>query len=205
MCFQITSSPDPSEIGALFTADNVLGHGTAVFEDLAIYLSSLDLMKRRVSDVIAAQQSTSASASAGTTKRAYPGHGAVIEDAVAKIDEYITHRRMREEEALSVLRHGTVKPLSTATPIVHDSITAVGESDSEVEAENPTVGVGKEVVVGKEWTSMELVKVIYRHYPENLHGPAEFGLLMVLEKLRGDGKVVKTQEGLWRASQKATL
>ncbi|KAK4938654.1 hypothetical protein LTR10_020922 [Elasticomyces elasticus] len=190
MCFLITSSPDPSEIGSLFTADNVLGHGTAVFEDLATYLDSLHLMKSRVT----------AAASAGAGK-AYPGHGAVIDDATAKIDEYIAHRRMREEEALNVLRHGTVKPPGTSSA-AHDSITSYGESDSETEK---PVGLGKEVTVGKEWASMEMVKVIYRHYPESLYQPAEYGLLMVLEKLKKDGKVVKTEGGKWRVSEKATL
>ncbi|KIX00952.1 uncharacterized protein Z518_10018 [Rhinocladiella mackenziei CBS 650.93] len=196
MSFLITSSSDPSEIGAMFTADNVLGHGTAVFEDLGLYLESLALMKQRVAASIAVQNT------AGKTRRAYPGHGAVIEDAVSKIDEYITHRRMREEEALNVLRYGTAKnPDAPSQSVVRDSLTTVGESDSESE-----MGVGgKEVAAGKAWTSMEMVKVIYRHYPENLYQPAEFGLLMVLEKLRRDGKVVKTSEGKWRMGEKATL
>ncbi|KAI1608439.1 beta-lactamase-like protein [Exophiala viscosa] len=183
MCFLVTSSPDPSEVGSLFTADNVLGHGTAVFEDLAAYLDSLHLMKSRAKG------------------KAYPGHGAVIEDATAKIDEYIAHRRMREEEALNVLRYGTVKPPGTSSA-THDSITSYGESDSETEK---PAGLGKEVTVGKEWASMEMVKVIYRHYPESLYQPAEYGVLMVLEKLKKDGKVVKTESGKWRVSEKATL
>jgi len=202
MCFLVTSSPDPTEIGALFTADNVLGHGTAVFEDLATYLESLNLMKRRVSETVSALTSkTSASEEAGHTRKAYPGHGAVIDDVTGKIDEYISHRRMREEEALNVLRYGSVKRPGTKEGVVHDSITTVGESDSEAE----TISVGKEVVSGKEWESMEMVRIIYRHYPENLYQPAEYGLLMVLEKLRKDGKVVKTDAGKWRVSEMATL
>lgn len=39
MCFLF------SEEDALFTGDNVLGHGTTVFEDLGVYLKSLHLMK----------------------------------------------------------------------------------------------------------------------------------------------------------------
>lgn len=201
MAFLVTASADPSEVGAIFTADNVLGHGTAVFEDLGLYLDSLALMKRRV------QESTTAQIGGGDgsgTKRAYPGHGAVIEDAVSKIDEYVAHRRMREEEALNVLRFGTVKRPDTSTGPVHDSITTVGDSASESEGE-ATLPLGKEVVSGKEWESMEMVKVIYRHYPENLYQPAQFGLLMVLEKLRRDGKVLKTSEGRWKVSKRATL
>ncbi|EAW16537.1 putative metallo-beta-lactamase domain protein [Aspergillus fischeri NRRL 181] len=76
------------EEDAIITGDNVLGHGTAVFEDLPVYLSSLQRMQNRVSG------------------RGYPGHGAVIENATTKITEYINHRQQREEEVIRVLRYG---------------------------------------------------------------------------------------------------
>ncbi|GIK05884.1 hypothetical protein Aspvir_009998 [Aspergillus viridinutans] len=76
------------EEDAIITGDNVLGHGTAVFEDLKVYLSSLQRMQNRVSG------------------RGYPGHGAVIENATTKITEYINHRQQREEEVIRVLRYG---------------------------------------------------------------------------------------------------
>lgn len=164
MCFLVTRSEDESEVGSLFTGDNVLGHGTAVFENLGQYMASLSTMKSRI----------------GKGKRAYPGHGAVIEDGAERIEGYIQHRKMREDEALNVLRYGR-----TSRP-----------EDSEE--------TGKEVVA-KEWGSMELVKVIYRDVPENLHEPAEHGLKMVLEKLKGDGSVTQTPGGKWRISEKAIL
>ena len=104
------------EEDAMFTGDNVLGHGTAVFEDLAAYMDSLERMQQQCSG------------------RAYPGHGAVIEDGKAKIREYISHRREREEQVLGVMR-----------------------------GEPPRDGEG--------WKSMSMVKVIYKDYPEDLHGP----------------------------------
>ncbi|KAK5099487.1 hypothetical protein LTR70_002388 [Exophiala xenobiotica] len=177
MCLLITKSPDPEEVGCIFTADNVLGHGTAVFENLAHYVSSLKLMKSR----------------AGENRRAFPGHGAVINDARQKLDEYITHRQMREDEAMNVLCYGTTVALGKA-PLK----TAEGFPQSTPPAENDA---GKELVLGKEWESMEMVKVIYRMYPENLWGPAEGGLLQVLHKLQGDGKVEKTEDGKWKASE----
>lgn len=73
------------EEDAMFTGDNILGHGTAVFEDLSTYLDSLENMSHQV------------------LGRAYPGHGAVVEDCRAKIIEYIEHRKMREKEVLEVL------------------------------------------------------------------------------------------------------
>lgn len=177
MCLLITKSSDPEEIGCIFTADNVLGHGTAVFEDLALYRKSLNLMRER----------------AGENRRAFPGHGAVISDARQKLHEYITHRQMREEEAMNVLIYGT-----TVAPGKAPLKTADGFPQSTPPLESEA---GKEIVFGKEWESMEMVKVIYRLYPEPLWGPAEGGLLQVLDKLQSDGKVQKTDDGKWRATE----
>ncbi|KAK5173089.1 uncharacterized protein LTR77_003211 [Saxophila tyrrhenica] len=120
------------EEDAMFTGDNVLGHGTAVFEDLGAYMSSLELMEKQFAG------------------RAYPGHGDVISDGKGKVGEYIRHRRQREGEVVDVL--------GTKREDGHEG-----------------------------WTSMEIVKVVYRQYPEHLHGPAEGGVVQVLRKLEGEG------------------
>lgn len=73
------------------TLADVLGHGTAVFEDLKTYLNSLHRMRDRASG------------------RGYPGHGAVIENASARITEYIKHRQQREDEVLHVLKYGSLE------------------------------------------------------------------------------------------------
>ncbi|KAH8701704.1 putative metallo-beta-lactamase domain protein [Talaromyces proteolyticus] len=131
------------EEDAIFTGDNVLGHGTAVFEDLNTYISSLNKMKVAVSG------------------RAYPGHGAVIGSATAKITDYIKHRQQREDEVSRVLKYGTV--------------------DIDRSSPNP------EQV--SSWTPIELVKVIYRGVPESLHLPASHGVTLILNKLENEGKV----------------
>jgi ribonuclease/clavin/mitogillin len=76
------------EEDALFTGDNVLGHGTAVFEDLPTYMQSLSAMSKEVNG------------------KGYPGHGAVIDDCKSKINEYIKHRETREKEVVEVLGRG---------------------------------------------------------------------------------------------------
>ena len=124
------------EEDAMFTGDNVLGQGTAVFEDLAVYMKSLDSMSTQFQG------------------RAYPGHGPVIEDGPAKILEYIKHRKQREQQVLEVLAH---------------------EKDGG-------------------WTPMDIVKVIYKDYPENLYAPAEQGILQILRKLQKEGKVGYDEE-----------
>ena len=135
----------------MFTGDNVLGHGTAVFEDLATYMDSLQKMQHEFSG------------------RAYPGHGAVVEDGKAKIQEYIRHRQQREEQVVELL----------------------GKSSGE----------------GKQgWGSMEMVKVIYKDVPENLHVPAEMGVVQVLKKLEKEGRVGYDSDGeIWFLSSKPTL
>lgn len=69
---------------------DVLGHGTAVFEDLMTYISSLEKMQHCFSG------------------RVYPGHGAVVDDGRAKIVQYIQHRQQRENEVVRVLKFGTI-------------------------------------------------------------------------------------------------
>ncbi|CAJ2508821.1 Uu.00g138470.m01.CDS01 [Anthostomella pinea] len=84
------------EEDSLFTGDNVLGQGTAVFEDLGTYLKSLARMERLVSG------------------RAYPGHGPMVSDAKAKIAEYISHRHQREVQVLQTL--GSAKDAPSMSP-----------------------------------------------------------------------------------------
>ena len=134
------------EEDAMFTADNVLGQGTAVFEDLATYMKSLDAMAKQFRG------------------RAYPGHGPVIEDGPAKISEYINHRKQREKQVLDVL----------------------AGDDS---------GTGME--------SMDIVKIIYKDYPESLWLPAERGVLQILDKLKQEGKVGGAET--WSLSGKSSL
>ncbi len=80
------------EDGALFTGDTVLGRGTSVIDppegDLVAYLRSL----RRLLAL--------------SPRTIYPGHGPVVLGAVAKLEEYLEHRAMREEQVLAGLAGG---------------------------------------------------------------------------------------------------
>lgn len=81
---------------ALFTGDAVLGRGTSVIDppegDLALYLRSLRRMRQLQPRTI------------------YPGHGPAVFDAVAKLDEYLKHRELREEQIVEALRGGARTP-----------------------------------------------------------------------------------------------
>lgn len=141
--------------GLLIAFLDVLGHGTAVFEDLKAYLDSLQRMQSRVSG------------------RGYPGHGAIVESATAKIAEYIRHRQQREDEIIRVLRYGKLD---------------VGDHERSPERK-------------LWWTPLEIVKIIYRDVPENLHLPAANGVIQVLNKLEVEGRAIHDLDsGRWSLS-----
>jgi glyoxylase-like metal-dependent hydrolase (beta-lactamase superfamily II) len=82
-----------AEQGNLFTGDLVAGAGTVVLDDqpgaLGQYLGSLERL-------LGLQPRT-----------IYPGHGPLVEDAVGKLTEYVSHRRLRVQQVLDALSaHG---------------------------------------------------------------------------------------------------
>ncbi|XWW99906.1 hypothetical protein V2A60_007920 [Cordyceps javanica] len=125
----------------MFTADNVLGQGTAVFEDMTTYLNSLEKMKTLFHG------------------RAYPGHGELINDGLRKIAEYINHRKHREEQVVQVMK--------------------CAKADSR-----------------RNWTGMEIVKVIYKDVHADLHPAACAGVLQILGKLEEEGRATKADDGV---------
>ncbi|ORY60724.1 metallo-beta-lactamase domain-containing protein [Pseudomassariella vexata] len=143
---------------ALFTGDNVLGYGTAVFEDLGTYLRSLEKMEK-LDDV---------------KGRAYPGHGPVIRNAKTTIREYISHRREREDQVLQTL-----------------TSWKAAEGSRQV----------------KGWTAMDLVKFIYKDYPESLFIPAMGGVVQILRKLQAEKKVVLLpgKDDRWSLEDRSSL
>ena len=78
---------------ALYTGDSVLGQGTAVFDDLALYLKSLDSMLH-----------FGDSEPDREYEKVYPGHGPVVPDGKKVISGYITHRLEREAQILKLLK-----------------------------------------------------------------------------------------------------
>ena len=86
---------------AVLTGDTVLGRGTTVVAHpdgkLAAYLGSLD----RLRDLAEARE----------VEAVWPGHGPVLDDALAVLDHYIAHRHERLEQvraAVAQLRSGGV-------------------------------------------------------------------------------------------------
>jgi glyoxylase-like metal-dependent hydrolase (beta-lactamase superfamily II) len=79
---------------ALFTGDTILGEGTTVVAPpggaMRPYMQTL----ARLADEFAGARTI------------YGGHGPVVDDAPAKIAEYIAHRKMREEQIVAALGVG---------------------------------------------------------------------------------------------------
>jgi glyoxylase-like metal-dependent hydrolase (beta-lactamase superfamily II) len=102
-----------ARMGSLFTGDAVLGRGTSVIDppegDLAAYLRSLRRMRELGPRTI------------------YPGHGPVVLRALAKLDEYLDHRRMREEQILTALGDASRTPEELVAEIYSDYPSEVRE------------------------------------------------------------------------------
>lgn len=84
------------EAAYLFTGDAVLGRGTSVVNppdgDMTSYLASLQTMRGLAPRVL------------------YPGHGPIVFDGAAKLEEYLRHRELRERQVLKALEEGMTTP-----------------------------------------------------------------------------------------------
>nr|A0A411PQM3.1 RecName: Full=Atrochrysone carboxyl ACP thioesterase AgnL7; Short=ACTE; AltName: Full=Agnestins biosynthesis cluster protein L7 [Paecilomyces divaricatus]QBG38881.1 hydrolase [Paecilomyces divaricatus] len=79
MCFVL------EEENALFTGDNVLGHGTSAVEDLGLYMTTLRKLQAQECAV------------------GYPAHGAVIPNLPGKITNELAQKTRREKQCLVAL------------------------------------------------------------------------------------------------------
>jgi glyoxylase-like metal-dependent hydrolase (beta-lactamase superfamily II) len=79
---------------ALFTGDVILGEGTVVIAPPGGAMRPYQATLRRLANEFP------------DARRIYGGHGPVVEDARAKIAEYVAHRAMRERELTGALARG---------------------------------------------------------------------------------------------------
>ena len=157
----------PSE-GAMFSADTVLGEGTAVFEDLAAYMSSLGRMSEEGRQMLSSLPVPDKADDEGKL-RIYPGHGPVLEDGLKAVETYISHRAEREVQILSLLP--TLPEVQDQDPSSEESPTALNVKNSA------TIG--------------SIVRTIYAKYPPTVWPAAERGIWLHLEKLELEGRVVR--------------
>jgi glyoxylase-like metal-dependent hydrolase (beta-lactamase superfamily II) len=95
---------------AVLTGDTVLGRGTTVVAhpdgQLGAYLGSL----RRLRDL----------ASSAAVTRVWPGHGPVLDDALAVIEYYLAHRRERLDQVRDALASGAVTAMDVVRTVYAD-------------------------------------------------------------------------------------
>ena len=91
--FEHVAIYEPDE-RVIFTGDVILGEGTVVIAPPGGAMRPYQRTLRRLRDEFP------------DAARIYGGHGPVVSDARAKIDEYIEHRKLREAELLAALAHG---------------------------------------------------------------------------------------------------
>lgn len=85
MCFIL------EEENALFTGDNILGHGFAVVEDLSMFMASLE--KTRAQSCV----------------KGYPAHGVIIDNLPTKILLCLGRHHRRERQVIGALRAEKVR------------------------------------------------------------------------------------------------
>jgi glyoxylase-like metal-dependent hydrolase (beta-lactamase superfamily II) len=94
---------DASE-GTLFTGDAVLGRGTTVVNppdgDLVAYLRSLRRMQELAPRTI------------------FPGHGPTVFDGKTKLEEYVAHRAMREQQVIDAIAAGH-RSIDEMVPVIY--------------------------------------------------------------------------------------
>jgi glyoxylase-like metal-dependent hydrolase (beta-lactamase superfamily II) len=92
----------------LFSGDHIMNGSTVVIRppdgDMAVYLDQLN----RLRDV--------------RMRSIAPGHGAVIDDPQAKVDEYVTHRLAREAKVLAHLQTAGSATIKELVPTVYDDV-----------------------------------------------------------------------------------
>lgn len=94
------------EEGVLFTGDHILGLGTSIIVppdgDMELYMASLTELLSYPAKIIC------------------PGHGPIVWNAREKIEEYIEHRKEREDAILAGLRSGIRRTEDLVTAIYTD-------------------------------------------------------------------------------------
>ncbi|KAG5939813.1 hypothetical protein E4U60_000745 [Claviceps pazoutovae] len=106
MCFIL------EEEQAMFTGDNILGHGTSAVEDLGTFMASMQRMLDQ------------------RCLTGYSAHGAVIADLPGKIRTELANKRRREKQILLAL--GRVRQRRQKSITVEDLVTEIyGESMDE--------------------------------------------------------------------------
>lgn len=162
------------EDNILLTGDNVLGRGSTVFEDLILYLRSIQR-----SQALLSRRETTPRGVYGTPITGvpgenvlFPGHGPVISKGRDTLRRYIRHRIEREEQLLALL---TGEPGDKAF-----------ETQAVAFPENVLAARLRSQLPRHSWTLHQLIAVLYANYELKMYPAVARGLLLHLQKLSRD-------------------
>lgn len=132
LCFEIAGT------GLLFSGDHVMSGSTVVIAppdgDMAAYLDSLARVRDRA------------------PRRIAPGHGDVIDDPAAVLDQYLQHRRQREAQVLAGL-HAAPRRGVTAEQLVAAIYTDVPAALHPVARYSVWAHLRKLQIEGRAWAA----------------------------------------------------
>ena len=168
------------EDNILLTGDNVLGKGSTMFEDIVLYLRSI----QRYSTILESRQPTRSiihGVAPGTAENVmYPAHGPVISRGRETARRYIKHRIERDEQLLALLfcdRKDKERVMQA---------TAYGEEILE----EVCLGLRK-TSAPHQWSLRELVAELYTTYPVKMYPAVARGVLLHLERLSRDPETLQ--------------
>ena len=156
----------------LLTADNVLGKGSTVFEDLVLYMYSL---QRGLSLLQTCKSTPLGVSGTPTTGMAgenvlFPGHGPVIPKGKETLRRYMRHRIEREEQLLALFMcHPSDK---------QGLMQATAYPQAYLEKTRGRVRPGQYL-----WTLRQFVHTLYENYSLTAYPAVARGLLLHLQKL----------------------
>ncbi|MGZ5491978.1 MAG: MBL fold metallo-hydrolase [Thermoanaerobaculia bacterium] len=123
-----------SDDGDLFTGDTILGAGTtAIFPpdgNMRDYIESLRLLRSR------------------NPRHIHPAHGPSRDDAVALIDEYISHRLAREQQVIEAIRGGA-STIPRMRQLIYPVLDERLQSAAELQITAHLAKLGEENVVSE--------------------------------------------------------
>jgi glyoxylase-like metal-dependent hydrolase (beta-lactamase superfamily II) len=99
MCFVL------EEDEAMFTGDNVLGHGTSATEDLGTFTNSLQKMADQ------------------DCKTGYSAHGVVIDDLRSKLKGELRQKKRREQQVMGALERKSAEGVRSSS--IHDVVSEI--------------------------------------------------------------------------------
>ncbi|WFD35035.1 hypothetical protein MCUN1_001881 [Malassezia cuniculi] len=159
----------------LLTGDNILGKGTTVFEDIVLYLRSIQRYSTLLESLPPTRSKIYSVPSANDENVMYPAHGPVIARGRETARRYIKHRIERDEQLLALL---FCNPKDKERVM---QATAYGEEILE----EMCCGHMRPATM-HAWSLRELIAALYSTYPVKMYPAVARGVLLHLERLARD-------------------